>query len=105
MHYCAKGRWLCAVSHYPFQIFSSQISHFTDRDGRIYTKLSAERVQELAEDHREAGGRVDIHSVTAEEVLEQTNKVFTPYKVEFAAPLSWFAVWKSESFLVPPEGG
>lgn len=64
---------------------------------RIYTKLSAQRVKELAEDRREAGGRVDAHSITAEEVLEQTNKVFAPYTVKFASSLSWFAVWKSES--------
>lgn len=77
---------------------SSQRSRCTDFDDRIYTKLSAERVTELAKDRREAGGRVDVHSITAEEVLEQTNKVFAPYKVRFASPLSWFAVWKSKSF-------
>lgn len=62
----------------------------------MYTKLSIERVKELVEDHREAGGRVDVHSITAEEVLEQTNKVFAPYTVKFASSLSWFAVWKSK---------
>lgn len=76
---------------------SSRSGGFDDFDDRIYTKLSAERVAELAKDHREAGGRVDVHSITAEEVLEQTNKVFAPYKVSFASPLSWFAVWKSQS--------
>ncbi|MCJ1479557.1 hypothetical protein MMC13_008243 [Lambiella insularis] len=61
---------------------------------RLYTQLSAGRVQELAEEHRESIGRVDAHSITAEEVLEQTNKIFAPYKMSFASPLSWFAVWK-----------
>lgn len=61
---------------------------------RIYTRLDAERVKELAEDRREAGGRVDVHSITPDELLEQTNKVFAPYTVRFAAPLAWFAIWK-----------
>ncbi|KAI9672616.1 MAG: hypothetical protein M1831_000051 [Alyxoria varia] len=61
---------------------------------RIYTKLSAERVKELAEDRRESGGRVDAQSITPEEILEQTNKVMAPYYVRFAGPISWFAVWK-----------
>jgi phenol 2-monooxygenase len=39
---------------------------------------------------------VDAHSITADEVLEQANKIFAPYKLKFGAPLSWFAVWKSE---------
>jgi len=43
----------------------------------------------------EAGGRVDVHSITPEEVLEQANRIFSPYKLKFAAPLSWFAIWKS----------
>jgi len=43
----------------------------------------------------ESGGKVDTSSITAEEVLEQANRIFAPYKLKFAAPLSWFAVWKS----------
>ena len=39
---------------------------------------------------------MDVNSITAEEVLEQANKIFAPYTLKFAAPLSWFAVWKSE---------
>ena len=69
---------------------------------RIYTQLSAERVQKLAEDRREAGGRVDAESITAEEVLAQTNKVFAPYQIKFASSMSWFAVWKSRSFIWIP---
>ena len=44
----------------------------------------------------EAGGNVDVHTITPEEVLEQANKIFAPYTLKFAAPLSWFAVWKSK---------
>lgn len=44
----------------------------------------------------ESGGNVDIHSITPEEVLEQANRIFAPYKLKFGAPLSWFAIWKSK---------
>lgn len=45
----------------------------------------------------EAGGKIDIHSITPEEVLEQANKIFSPYKLKFGAPLSWFAIWKGKN--------
>ncbi|KUI53691.1 Phenol 2-monooxygenase [Cytospora mali] len=35
--------------------------------------------------------QVDVHSNTPDEVLEQANNIFAPYKLKFAAPLSWFA--------------
>jgi phenol 2-monooxygenase len=35
-----------------------------------------------------------VHSITPDEVLAQANRIFAPYKLSFAAPLSWFAVWK-----------
>ena len=56
-------------------------------------------MKELAEDRREAGGRVDAQSITPEELLQQTNKVFAPYTVRFGAPLSWYAIWKGQSGL------
>ena len=40
---------------------------------------------------------MEVHSITPEEVLEQANKIFAPYTLEFASPLSWFAVWKSNA--------
>ena len=43
---------------------------------------------------QESGGRVDVHSITPDEVLAQANKIFAPWTLKFAAPLSWFAVWK-----------
>ncbi|KAL9637920.1 MAG: hypothetical protein Q9164_001893 [Protoblastenia rupestris] len=48
------------------------------------------------DDFHESGGKVDINSITPEEVLEQANRIFAPYKLKFAAPLSWFAIWRSE---------
>ncbi|KAJ0421294.1 FAD binding domain-containing protein [Aspergillus carlsbadensis] len=48
---------------------------------RLYTQL-------------DSGGRVDVHSITADEVLEQANRIFAPYTLKFASPLSWFAIWK-----------
>lgn len=36
------------------------------------------------------------HGITPEEVLEQLNKIISPWKVEFASPMSWFAVWRGK---------
>ncbi|KAI9886115.1 MAG: Mitochondrial fission protein [Watsoniomyces obsoletus] len=68
---------------------------------RIYTQIDAKTAQAFA-DKRQAkdnsfldnGGRVDIPFITPEEALEQTNRIFAPYTWKFAAPLSWFAVWR-----------
>ena len=68
-------------------------SRFANLGDRLCAKLDAEKVKDLSKDGRRSGGRVDVHSITAEEVLEQVNKIFTPYRVKFASPLSWFAVW------------
>lgn len=43
--------------------------------------------------------RIDDHGITAEEVLEQTNKILAPYTVEMASSISWFAVWKGKLVL------
>jgi len=69
---------------------------------RLYTQLDTSTTGPIAQsrqsnnsaEFQESGGHVDAHSVTAEEVLEQANKIFSPYKLKFAAPLSWFTVWK-----------
>jgi len=69
----------------------------------LYTQLDVSQTGPIAASRQqkdpsfaEAGGRVEIESVTPEEVLEQANRIFSPYKLKFAAPLSWFAIWKSE---------
>jgi hypothetical protein len=74
--------------------------------GRLYTQLDISQTGSLAASRQasdpsfaESGGQVDVHSITPEEVLEQANRIFAPYKLSFAAPLSWFAVWKSTSLL------
>lgn len=69
---------------------------------RLYTQLDTSTTGPIAQsrqsknsaEFQESGGHVDAHSVTADEVLEQANKIFSPYKLKFAAPLSWFTVWK-----------
>ena len=75
----------------------SRGSKFAKLGDRLYTKLDAEKVRDLVKDDRGSGGTVDVDSTTAEEVLEQANKVFRPYRVSFASPLSWFAVWNDWS--------
>ncbi|KAI1372050.1 FAD binding domain-containing protein [Hypoxylon crocopeplum] len=68
---------------------------------RLYTQLDVSKTGALAASRQEkdpsfaeAGGKIDVHSITPGEVLEQANRIFAPYKLEFGAPLSWFAIWK-----------
>ncbi|KAI1146765.1 FAD binding domain-containing protein [Nemania diffusa] len=68
---------------------------------RLYTQLNISMAGPLGASRNardptfaESGGNVDIHSITPEEVLEQANRIFAPYKLKFGAPLSWFAIWK-----------
>ncbi|KAI6092181.1 FAD binding domain-containing protein [Hypoxylon rubiginosum] len=68
---------------------------------RLYTQLDLSMTGALATARQqkdpsfaEAGGKVDVHSITPEEVLEQANRIFAPYTLKFGAPLSWFAIWK-----------
>ncbi|KAI1749774.1 FAD binding domain-containing protein [Xylaria castorea] len=68
---------------------------------RLYTQLDISMTGSLAASRQakdpsfnEAGGKIEIHTITPEEVLEQANKIFSPYKLKFGAPLSWFAIWK-----------
>ncbi|TRX93220.1 hypothetical protein FHL15_005799 [Xylaria flabelliformis] len=67
----------------------------------LYTQLDLSMTGPLATSRQakdpsfnEAGGKIEIHTVTPEEVLEQANRIFSPYKLKFGAPLSWFAIWK-----------
>lgn len=69
---------------------------------RLYTQLDISRTKDLSDG---GTGQVDIHSITPEEVLEQANRIFSPYKLSFAAPLSWFAIWKSNKCLFHPQCG
>ncbi|KAJ8133350.1 hypothetical protein O1611_g273 [Lasiodiplodia mahajangana] len=69
---------------------------------RLYTQLDLSMTGPLAASRQakdpsfnEAGGKIDVHSITPEEILEQANKIFSPYKLKFGAPLSWFAIWKN----------
>lgn len=71
--------------------------------GSLYTQLDVSSTGSLAQSRQqrdaafaEAGGQVNIHSITPEEVLEQANRIFSPYKLKVASPLSWFAIWKSK---------
>ena len=70
---------------------------------RLYTQLDISNHGEIFKarhandvDLQEAGGRVDTNSITPDEVLAQANRIFSPYKLKFGAPLSWFAIWKSK---------
>lgn len=69
---------------------------------RLYTQLDISTAGEISksraakdENIAESGGKIEVSSITADEVLAQANLIFSPYKLKFAAPLSWFAIWKS----------
>lgn len=70
---------------------------------RIYTQLDISKTGPISASRfakdptfAESGGNVSIHSITPDEVLTQTNKIFAPYTVKFASALSWFSIWKSK---------
>ena len=55
--------------------------------------------QENDADFKEAGGVAQIDSMTPEEVLDQVRKMFHPWNLEMAAPLSWFVAFNSPVLL------
>ncbi|KAL2858261.1 FAD binding domain-containing protein [Aspergillus pseudodeflectus] len=68
---------------------------------RLYTQLDVSHTGPISRSRQardptlaESGGQIDIHSITPDEVLEQANRIFAPYRLKFGAPLSWFAIWK-----------
>ncbi|CAG8892506.1 unnamed protein product [Penicillium egyptiacum] len=67
---------------------------YTQLDTSQHGPLAASR-QATDPEVAESGGQIDVESITPDEVLEQANRIFAPYKLKFGAPLSWFAVWKS----------
>jgi phenol 2-monooxygenase len=70
---------------------------------RLYTQLDISATGPITQSRQgrsakfqEEGGHVEASTITAEEVLEQANRIFAPYKLKFASTLSWFTVWKSK---------
>jgi phenol 2-monooxygenase len=68
---------------------------------RFYTQMTGDKARQLSEKRKarrntsDVGAtRIDDHGITANEVLEQLNKIMAPWKVEFASAMSWFAVWR-----------
>ncbi|CEL03820.1 hypothetical protein ASPCAL04962 [Aspergillus calidoustus] len=68
---------------------------------RFYVQVSGEmarRLHEKRQARKNASSvgqtRIDDHGITPEEALEQLNKIMSPWKIEFASPMSWFSVWK-----------
>lgn len=68
---------------------------------RLYTKLDVSHTGPISASRQakdptfaESGGNVDAHSITPDEVLEQANRIFAPYKLKFGSKLSWFSIWK-----------
>ncbi|KAI1674180.1 FAD binding domain-containing protein [Pyrenophora tritici-repentis] len=68
---------------------------------RFYTQITGDKARQLSKKRNgrrnssDVGAtRIDDHGITADEVLEQLNKIMAPWKVEFASAMSWFAVWR-----------
>ncbi|GBE80915.1 hypothetical protein SCP_0306370 [Sparassis crispa] len=59
---------------------------------RLYTKIDPDRV--VGKERLEEGGAMDIGTITADEVLAQANRIFAPFTLKFASPVSWFSIWK-----------
>ena len=38
--------------------------------------------------------QIHDHGITPAEALEQLNRIMAPWRVDFAGPMSWFAVWR-----------
>lgn len=74
---------------------------------RIYVQITGEKAARIAaarRSHREKNssvGDTEIvdHGITPEETMEQLNKIMAPWTVEFAGPMSWFAVWRGAYIL------
>lgn len=68
---------------------------------RIYTQLDVSSDGPISEARKakgihDPGATVDVNTITPEETLEHTNRIFSPYKVAFKSQLSWFAVWRGQ---------
>jgi hypothetical protein len=68
---------------------------------RIYTLLDVSSDGPISEARKakgfhEPGITVDVNTITPEETLEHTNRIFSPYTVAFKSPLSWFALWRGQ---------
>ncbi|KAF2266555.1 FAD/NAD(P)-binding domain-containing protein [Lojkania enalia] len=69
---------------------------------RIYVQVPEKRAVKVADARKRsrkngsAVGETQVHNhgITPEEVMDQWKKIMTPWMVDFAGPLSWFAVWR-----------
>ncbi len=75
---------------YTRYFFTLYLTTDTNVKPRLYLKIdiiALEKFPRLAK-------QVVTDSITPDEVLVQANKIFAPYTLKFATPLSRFAVWK-----------
>lgn len=69
---------------------------------RFYVQVTGEKAAQVAaarkrgreEESTVGETQVYDHGITPEEAMEQLNKIMSPWNVEFAGPMSWFAVWR-----------
>lgn len=69
---------------------------------RIYVQVPREKAAKVAEARRRKRTNESVvsetqvydHGITPDEVMQQWKRIMSPWKVEFAGPMSWFAVWR-----------
>lgn len=69
---------------------------------RIYVQVPPGKAAQVAATRRQnrenssvvGETQVHEHGITPDEVLEQYRRIMSPWKVDFAGPMSWFAVWR-----------
>lgn len=70
---------------------------------RFYVQIRGEQASRIAaarRRHREKNSsavgdtQIHDHGITPAEALEQLNRIMAPWRVDFAGPMSWFAVWR-----------
>lgn len=71
---------------------------------RVYIQLTGQLQADVAAAHKQKKERrnesslgetqVHEHGLTPGDALEHLKKIMAPWTIDFAGPLSWFAVWR-----------
>ena len=62
--------------------------------GEKAARIAAARRRNRAKSSSVGDTQIYDHGITPAEALEQLNRVMAPWRVDFAGPMSWFAVWR-----------
>lgn len=78
---------------------------------RVYIQLTGQLQADVAAAHKHKKERrnesslgetqVHEHGITPGDALEHLKKIMAPWTIDFAGPLSWFAVWRGSKSTFP----